>query len=64
MMKNLLMCIWCVLFAAFDLVNLVNGNGNIWLMGILTILMTVFASYWLIEIRAEFIKKYGEEDEE
>ena len=64
MMKNLLMCIWCVLFAAFDLINLVNGNGNIWLMGILTILMTVFASYWLIEIRAEFIKKYGEEDEE
>jgi hypothetical protein len=64
MTKNILRCIWCILFAAFDLVNLINGNGHTWLMGILTILMTVFASYWLIEIRAEFIKKYGEEDEE
>ena len=64
MQKNILMCICCILFAAFDLVNLVNGNGNTWLMGILTILMTVLASYWIIEIRTEFIKKYGEEDDE
>ena len=64
MLKNILGCIWCILFAAFDLVNLVNGNGTAWLMGILTILMTVLASYWMIEIRVEFIKRYGKEDDE
>lgn len=64
MLKNILMCIWCILFAAFDLVNLVNGNGTAWLMGILTIFMTVCASYWMIETRAEFIKRYGKEDDE
>ena len=64
MLKNILMCIWCILFAAFDLVNLVNGNGTAWLMGILTIFMIVCASYWMIEIRAEFIKRYGKEDDE
>ena len=64
MLKNVFQCIWCILFATFDLVNLVNGNGTAWLMGLLTILMTVFASYWIIEIRAEFIKRYGKEDDE
>ena len=64
MLKNILQCIWCIVFATFDLVNLVNGNGTAWLMGTLTILMTVFASYWMIEIRAEFIKRYGKEDDE
>ena len=64
MFKNIFQCIWCMAFAAFDLINLVNGNGTAWLMGILTILMTVLAAYWMIEIRAEFIKRYGKEDDE
>ena len=64
MLKDILQCIWCIFFAAFDLINLVNGNGTPWLMGILTILMTVFASYWMIEIRDEFIKKCDNEDDE
>lgn len=64
MQKNILMCVWCIFAAAFDLVNLVNGNGNAWVMGILTILMTVCASYWIIEIRDEFVKGHGKEDDE
>ena len=64
MSKNIFQCIWCIAFAAFDLVNLVKGNGNAWVMGILTILMTVCASYWIIEIRDEFIKEYANRDPE
>ena len=64
MLKSILQCIWCMAFAAFDLVNLVNGNGTAWIMGFLTIFMTVLASYWIIEIRAEFIKRYGKENGE
>lgn len=64
MLKNILQCIWCIFAATFNLVNLVNGNGNAWLMATLTILMTVLASYWMMEIRIEFIKRYGEEDDE
>ena len=33
-------------------------------MGILIILMTVLASYWMIEVRDEFIKKCDKEDDE
>lgn len=64
MLKDILQCVWCTFAAAFNLVNLVNGNGNTWVMGILTILMTVLASYWIIEIRIEYIKRYGKEDDE
>lgn len=64
MLKNILQCIWCIFAATFDLVYLVNGNGNVWVMSALTIIMTVCASFGMIEIRAEFIKKYDKEDDE
>ena len=50
------MLIFCIVFAAFDLISMHNGAGPLWFYSILMVIMTVLASFWLNALKDDYVK--------
>ena len=48
--------IYALVFAIVDLLNLVNGRGNQYIMAIGCVLMVVLAAFWMAKLVMEIYK--------